>query len=231
MPGGIARINCDGSTDQLKGNIVFPCLMGDDAKQVHRPRVIRLLAQDLAVDLFGVFEVAGVLVAKGELEVGGVKLDLRNAAEIESAADALIAAARASHPAARIDGFLVQEMVAGVEAIVGARGDPLYGPILLVGSGGVLVELARDAALRLLPVAAAEVAGMVDSLKLKTLLAGHRGRGAADRPALEAAALALAQFYLDHRARIAEVEINPLMVRAAGRGAVAVDVRVIWKEE
>jgi acetate---CoA ligase (ADP-forming) len=164
-------------------------------------------------------------------EAGGVKLDLRNAAEIEAAAEALLAAARASHPQARIDGFLVQEMVAGVEAIVGARSDPLYGPILLVGSGGVLVELARDAALRLLPVAAAEVARMVDSLKLKALLAGHRGRGAADRAALEAAALALAQFYLDHRACIAEIEINPLMVRAAGRGAVAVDVRVIWKEE
>jgi len=122
-------------------------------------------------------------------------------------------------------------MVAGVEAIVGARSDPLYGPILLVGAGGVLVELARDAALRLLPVAADEVAGMVEGLKLNTLLKGHRGKPAADRAALEACALALARFYLDHRARIAEIEINPLMVRAAGQGAVAVDVRVIWKEE
>jgi acetyltransferase len=164
-------------------------------------------------------------------EAGGVKLDLRSAAEIEAAADALVASARVSHPHARIDGFLVQEMVAGVEAIVGARSDALYGPILLVGAGGVLVELARDVALRLLPVAAAEVAGMVEGLKLKTLLAGHRGRPAADRAALEAAALALARFYLDHRARIAEIEINPLMVRPGGRGAVAVDVRVIWRDD
>jgi acetyltransferase len=94
----------------------------------------------------------------------------------------------------------------------------------------VLVELARDAALRLLPVAASEVSAMVDALRLKTLLAGHRGAPGADRAALEEAALALARFYLDHRARIAEIEINPLMVRAAGRGAVAVDVRVLWKE-
>ena len=72
---------------------------------------------------------------------------------------------------------------------------------------------------------------MVEGLKLKALLAGHRGWPAADRAALEAAALALAQFYLDHRASIAEIEINPLMVRAAGRGAVAVDVRVIWKDD
>jgi acetate---CoA ligase (ADP-forming) len=163
-------------------------------------------------------------------EAGGVMLDLRNDAEVEQAAQTLVASARASHPDARIDGFLVQEMVRGVEAIVGARGDPLYGPLLLIGAGGVLVELARDAALRLLPVSARDVGAMVEGLKLKTLLAGHRGRPAADRAALEASALALARFYLDHRARIAEIEINPLMVRPAGQGAVAVDVRVIWRE-
>ena len=70
---------------------------------------------------------------------------------------------------------------------------------------------------------------MVDGLKLNKLLAGFRGRPAADRAALEATALALAQFYLDHRARIEDIEINPLMVRAQGHGAVAVDVRVIWR--
>jgi hypothetical protein len=72
------------------------------------------------------------------------------------------------------------------------------------------------------------VPALVDGLKLPTLLAGYRGRPAADRPALEAAALALARFFLDHRARIADIEINPLIVR--GSGAVAVDVRVLWRE-
>ena len=71
---------------------------------------------------------------------------------MERAAERLVASARKAHPNARIDGFLVQEMVSGVEAIVGARSDPLYGPMLLVGAGGILVELAKDAALRLLPV-------------------------------------------------------------------------------
>ncbi len=161
-------------------------------------------------------------------EAGGVALDLRTREAVQAAADALAAAARSTHPHARIDGFLVQEMAAGVEAIVGARGDPLYGPMLLVGSGGVLVELAKDAALRLLPVTAEEISGMVEGLKLATLLAGFRGRPAADRGALEAAALALGRFFLDHRARIRDIEINPLMVRRAG--AVAVDVRVLWRE-
>ena len=164
-------------------------------------------------------------------EAGGVALGLRDRAAVHAAADALVAAARAAQPDARIDGFLVQEMVSGVEAIVGARTDPLYGPMLLVGSGGVLVELAKDAVLRLLPLSAAEVAAMLDRLKLATLLSGFRGRPPADRPALEATVLALAQFFLDHRARIKDIEINPLMVRPAGQGTVAVDVRVLWRED
>jgi acyl-CoA synthetase (NDP forming) len=162
-------------------------------------------------------------------EVGGVALDLRDRAAVSVAADALAASARATHPGARLDGFLVQEMVTGIEVIVGARSDPLYGPMLLIGAGGVLVELSRDTALRLLPVTPNEVSGMIDGLKLATLLAGFRGRPAADRGALEAVALALAQFFLDHRARISDIEINPLIIRPTGRGAVAVDVRVLWQ--
>jgi acetyltransferase len=180
-------------------------------------------------------------------EVGGVALDLQNRDAVQAAAEALAASARAAQPSARIDGFLVQEMVSGIEAIVGARQDPLYGPLLLVGSGGVLVELAADAALRLLPVTAHEVSTMVDGLKLAQHLSGFRGRPAADRPALEAAALALGRFFLDHRARINDIEINPLMVRdnnpardrqfkasnpaGAAASAVAVDVRVLWRED
>src|SRR5262249_44269984 len=117
-------------------------------------------------------------------EAGGVALGLRDRAAVASAADALAASARAAQPDARLDGFLVQEMVTGVEAILGARNDPLYGPMLLIGAGGVLVELARDTALCLLPVTRGDVGAMVDGLKLATLLAGFRGRPAADRGAL-----------------------------------------------
>ncbi|MGH6767996.1 MAG: acetate--CoA ligase family protein [Xanthobacteraceae bacterium] len=162
-------------------------------------------------------------------EAGGVVLDLRSREAVQSAADGLLASAKAAYPNARIDGFLVQEMVSGTEAIVGARNDPLYGPLLLVGAGGILVELAKDAALRLLPVTRGDVADVIDGLKLNRLLAGYRGRPAADRGALESTVLGLAQFFLDHRSRIDDIEINPLMVRAEKKGAVAVDVRVIWK--
>jgi succinyl-CoA synthetase beta subunit len=157
-------------------------------------------------------------------EAGGVMLNLTNKQDVLAAADALLATANKSHPDAKIDGFLVQEMVSGVETIVGAQFDPLYGPLLLVGSGGVMVELVRDAALRLLPVNSADVGAMIDGLKVNRLLAGYRGRPPADR---NAAALALGRFYLDHRARIEEIEINPLIIRP--HGAVAVDVRVAWR--
>jgi acetyltransferase len=164
-------------------------------------------------------------------EAGGVALDLRNREAVETAADALIASARQAQPQARIQGFLVQEMVSGIEAILGARSDPLYGPLLLIGTGGVLVELANDAALRLLPVTADDAEKMIDELKLSMLLAGFRGQPLADRAALADAALAVGRFFLDHRTRIKDIEINPLMVRPNGCGAVAVDVRVLWHDD
>ena len=167
-------------------------------------------------------------------EVGGVALDLQNRDAVRAAAEALAASGRAAQPSARIDGFLVQEMVSGIEAIVGARDDPLYGPLLLVPED-------------LLPATAREVSTMIDGLKLAQRLSGFRGQPAADRAALEAAALGLGRFFLDHRARINDIEINPLMVRAnnpardrqsrasnptgADAGAVAVDVRVLWRED
>lgn len=162
-------------------------------------------------------------------EAGGVLLDLRDEAAVIAGAEQLRASALAAYPAARIEGFLVQEMVSGVEAIAGARDDALYGPVLLAGSGGVMVELLRDAALKLLPVEGRDISEMIDGLKLAKLLAGFRGRPAADRAALETGIAGLAQFYLDHRARVADIEINPLIVRENGKGVCAVDVRVIWK--
>ncbi len=156
-------------------------------------------------------------------------LGLASKAAVESAAKELLKKAEAAHKGARIDGFLVQEMISGVEAIVGARNDALYGPMLLVGSGGVLVELLADAQLAMLPVEQADVARMIDRLKLAKLLAGFRGKPPADRAALERTIDGLARFFLDHRDKLADIEINPLMVRQDGKGAVAVDVRAIWR--
>ena len=163
-------------------------------------------------------------------EAGGVVIGLKTPAEVSSATRALAAAAKRYKKGARIQGFLVQEMVEGVEAIVGVRSDPMYGPLLLMGSGGILVELARDAALRMLPVTAADAGKMIDALKLDTMLQGFRGNPAADRAALVKTAVGLSRFFLDHRDKLLDIEINPLIIRPKGKGAVAVDIRAVWRD-
>src|SRR5262245_12495619 len=160
-------------------------------------------------------------------EAGGVTLNLGSAQAAERAAQALLASAAKVAPGAMIDGFLVQEMVEGVEVLLGARTDPLYGPMLVVGAGGILVELVKDIAVRLLPVTPDDARAMLAELKVAKLLAGFRGRPAADVDALVAAICGLSTFYLDHRHLLSDLEINPLIVRPKGEGVRAVDVRLV----
>lgn len=162
-------------------------------------------------------------------EAGGVVLDLRSPVDVSAAGKHLLDSARAAYPDAEIEGFLVQEMVSGIEVIAGVKTDSLYGPMLLVGAGGILVELVKDASLKLLPVNDAEIDEMIDRLQIAKLLSGYRGKPPADVAALKKTIDGLARFYLDHRANIQDIEINPLIVRAQGEGVCAVDVRVIWK--
>ena len=158
-------------------------------------------------------------------EIGGVKLNLNAAVDVEREALALGDALARHAPDAGIDGFLLQEMASGVELILGARTDALYGPMLVVGAGGILVELVKDVAFRLLPVGADDAREMLAELKISRLLAGYRGKPAADVDALVAAICGLSQFFLDHRHLLADLEINPLIVCAKGHGVRAVDVR------
>ena len=164
-------------------------------------------------------------------EVNGVALDLRFQSEVITAAQAIEASARAAVPGAKIDGYLVQKMAQGVEAAIGVHEDPLYGPVLLIGAGGVLVELMHDVEVILLPTSTEEIERRLSRLKLDKLLTGFRGRPNADRHALIQAALSLSQFYLKHRAAIAGVEINPLMVAPNSSGVCAVDVRLVWRDQ
>jgi succinyl-CoA synthetase beta subunit len=109
--------------------------------------------------------------------------------------------------------------------IVGARTDPLYGPMLVVGAGGILVELVKDVAFRLLPVTPEGARAMIGELKVAKLLTGFRGKPAANVDALVAAICGLSDFYLDHRHLLSDIEINPLMVLS--KGVRAVDVRMV----
>ncbi|MFN3892600.1 MAG: acetate--CoA ligase family protein [Beijerinckiaceae bacterium] len=163
-------------------------------------------------------------------EVGGVALGLSSATELKQAAERMLASVRRAYPDAVIEGFLVQEMASGVEVLVGVKEDAQFGPMLVLGSGGVLVELLADVNVQMLPVTREGIARAISGLKLKKLLDGYRGAPPADVEALYDAVEAVANFYLDHRARIDDLEINPLIVRPDGQGVCAVDIRTIWKE-
>jgi acyl-CoA synthetase (NDP forming) len=168
--------------------------------------------------------------ASHKTEVGGVALGLRDGAAVRAAAEAMKARLIANNPGARIDGFLVQEMVDGVEMILGVREDPQFGPFMLVGLGGVMVEVMRDVAIRLLPVTEDDAREMLRSLHGAPLLAEFRGRPARDTEAVVRAMTGLSRLFTDHRAWLSDLEINPLMVLAEGQGARAVDVRVVGRK-
>jgi len=177
------------------------------------------------------FPVALKIVSKAishKTEAGGVRLNLTSAEEVERAAHALIASVAKAAPGARIDGFQVQEMVEGVEVILGARTDLLYGPMIVVGSGGILVELIKDVACRLLPVTPEDARAMIGELKVAKLLAGFRGKPAADVDALVRGICGFSEFFLDHRHLLSDLEINPLMVLPKHEGVRAVDVRPVF---
>ncbi|HUK58844.1 MAG TPA: acetate--CoA ligase family protein [Stellaceae bacterium] len=170
------------------------------------------------------FPVALKLLAPAALhktEVGGVALHLADREAVRRAAAAM--AARVPET----EGFLVQEMVQGLELIIGVREDAQYGPVLAVGLGGVMVEALDDVALRLLPVDEADAREMLLSLRGAKLLGAFRGTPARDVAAACRAIAGLSRLVLDHRPHIADLEINPLIVLGEGEGVRAVDVRLV----
>ncbi|HYZ34615.1 MAG TPA: acetate--CoA ligase family protein [Crenalkalicoccus sp.] len=160
-------------------------------------------------------------------EAGGVALNLADVAAVRAAFDAILAAARRYDARARLDGVLVQRMAPkGVELILGTRRDPQFGPMLLVGTGGVQAELWRDVALDLAPVSPARAEEMLRSLRGFPLLDGFRGAPRADLAAVARAVAAFSQFVASAGPRLQEAEINPLIAGAWGCLAVDGLVRV-----
>lgn len=159
-------------------------------------------------------------------EVGGVALDLADAASVAHAFDRVMANARRARPDARLDGALMQQMVKhGQEVIIGAVRDEQFGPLLMFGAGGVEVEGQRDVAFALAPLSRADAEKMLDATFAGRRLNGFRGAPPADRAAVIDRLLRLSQLAADFP-QIAEIEINPLRVQIEGQGAVAVDARI-----
>jgi acetyltransferase len=165
--------------------------------------------------------------ASHKTEVGGVALNLEDPEQIERRAQEMLQQLKRIHPNAAVEGFLVQEMVSGVEMIIGGRSDPMFGPLIVAGFGGVTAELLNDVSVRLAPVGEAAAHDMLASLRGAALLEQFRGRRARDREALVSAIAAFSQLYLEHRDCISEIEINPLVVLERGSGVRAVDIRVV----
>ena len=163
-------------------------------------------------------------------EAGVVRLNLGDAAQVRTAYAEILANAKTHAPQARITGVSVQEMVGdGVEVIVGVSCDPQLGPVLLFGTGGVMVEIYNDVALRRCPITRSEAHSMIAQVKGARLLQGFRGRPAADIEALADTLVRVSYLAMHLDGHLAELDINPLMVRSAGQGVKAVDGLVVLR--
>lgn len=164
-------------------------------------------------------------------EAGGVILGVRNAEELGKAVAEVVRRGRAYAPQAHIDGALVCEMVEdAVEMLAGVVQDPVFGPMVTLGMGGIQAEVLRDVAYRVAPFDEEAAGEMIDELRGAALLRGFRKRPPADIDALAQFLARLSQVAWALRDRLAELDINPLMVRPRGAGVIAADALVVLKE-
>lgn len=150
-------------------------------------------------------------------EVGGVALNLRDAAAVGAAFDTLMRRAAGHRPDARLEGVLIAPMVTGgVETIAGVVVDAVFGPMVMFGLGGTTAELFRDVAFASAPLTPARAGQLVDAVRASKLLAGWRGSPPADRAALVDALVRLSEFAAAHAHEIEAIDVNPLVVREHG---------------
>jgi acetyl coenzyme A synthetase (ADP forming)-like protein len=160
-------------------------------------------------------------------DVGGVKLNLGSAEDVRDAFDLIVYRAGRYVPGARIWGCQVQQMVSGGrEVLVGMSRDPQFGPLVAFGLGGIYVEALKDVAFRVAPFSRQEANEMIREIRSYRLLEGVRGEPPADREAIVDALLRISQLVTDFP-EIVELDINPLMVFEEGRGAMAIDMRLV----
>jgi acyl-CoA synthetase (NDP forming) len=160
-------------------------------------------------------------------EAKAVRLDIAGEPELTAAYDEVLANARAYKKNAHIEGVLVQQMVkGGTEAILGVTNDPLFGPAVMFGLGGIFAEVLKDVAFRLAPVTISVAREMIAEIKAYPLLAGARGKPPADVDALADAIVRLSALAVDLKEHLAELDINPLFVMEKGKGVVAADALI-----
>jgi acyl-CoA synthetase (NDP forming) len=182
------------------------------AQGIGYPVVLKILSSDI----------------QHKTEVGGVRVGLEDDSAVAMAFREVMEAARRHHPKACLEGVLIQEMISpsAVEIILGVLQDPDFGPVVVFGSGGILVELIKDSALRLPPLNHEEALEMICETRGAELLQGFRGKLPADIDGLAGGLVRLSQLAVDLGDLIAALDINPLMVLPRGQGICAADILV-----
>lgn len=164
-------------------------------------------------------------------DVGGVRVGVADAAEARKAFRAIVDSSRSHVPGAEIRGVYMQQMAAsGVEVILGIKRYKIFGPLIMFGLGGIFVEIFKDVSFRLAPIRHNGARHMVRSIKAYPMLNGARGAAVADQVELERCLLRLSMLASDHPA-IAELDINPLIVHASGKGCSVADCRILLRAE
>lgn len=158
-------------------------------------------------------------------DVGGVKVGLQDGAAVAAAFEEIIANAKKAVPDASITGVAVQNMAPeGTEVIVGMTTDPQFGPVMMFGLGGIMVEVLKDVSFRLVPLTERDAVQMIDEIKGRAVLEGVRGRPPADKAALCETILKVAEFVEQHP-EVQELDLNPVI--AYPDGVIAVDARIV----
>jgi acetyltransferase len=199
----------------------IPCMAGVTVKSAKEagdvsarfPVAVKLLSRD----------------ASHKSDIGGVRLNVKNHRELRKAISGMKKDLKAIAPRPQIDGFLIQEMSpAGVECFVGGRQDPVFGPIVIAGLGGIFLEIFRDTAIRLAPVTKNEALDMLRQLRAYPILQGARGKGTADIEALTDVICRVSSLLAAHP-DITEIDLNPVIVHDRGKGVSVVDSRLFFK--
>jgi acetyltransferase len=227
------------STRDISAHLNCPTLSESDSKALLREAGIALADEVLVTERGGlddaIARVGFPLVMKiqsrdipHKSEVGGVRVNIATKGEVFLAYEALLENARRHRPDAAIQGVLVSPMAKkGVEIIIGTMLDKTFGPMIMVGLGGITTELFMDVIYRPAPVSATEASAMLAELEAAPLLKGFRGAAKADIPALSQLISQVSVLAAAYRDRISEIEINPVLVHTEGQGVTIVDALVV----
>jgi acetyltransferase len=191
-----------------------PAAAAEIARKLGRPVALKIRSRDI----------------RHKSDIGGVALNLGNPERVRGEAEAMLARVRATQPDARLDGFVVQEMIqrpGALELIAGVVDDPLFGPVILFGQGGTAVEVLNDSTLELPPLNMALARAQIARTRVHRLMQGYRNQAPVNIDAVADVLIRLAQLVADHSA-VAELDINPLL--ADERGVLALDARLRVRE-